>query len=1068
MRLSALLPPRPDAAFGAGGDRTVTGTVAFGAFELDPARFELREDGQAVSVQPKVLRLLMLLVAERDRCVSDTELLAAVWPDETVSRASIKRAVMGARTALRDRGQGCIRTVRGHGYQFVMPVRTPDPGATYAVEAAEAVEPATAASASAPVPLAVSAPSDFVGRADHLRRFDTLMQAARAGRCGPVWIVGEPGIGKTRLLQALCERAQRSGARVVLGRCMEFDGAPAYWPIVQILRSLLETCGPGALPGLLGPGASDIAEALPELARSLPAHPPSLPIDTARARFRFFDSIGGFLARLAEAKPLVLCIDDLHRADVPTLQLLTYLAGHLRAARILLVATSRRQHEAEPAAVALLGQLARDAGAERIELTGFSSPELSAYVAARTGHPADGTTLARLLAQTNGNPLFVGELLPSLALGQLADDTSADGPRPGAFAAGLHGAIDSHLQLLSAPCRALLAGAAVLGREFNTGLLLQLLGQAPATALPLLAEACQAGVLVELPLAPGRLRFSHALVREVLHGRMPPQQRASRHGRAGQLLAARGAEHDPDLLAEMTEHFVLAAPGHDGGCALRYTRVAAAAAMKRLAYEEAAAHLARALQVLDLGAPLPCERMALLLSQAEALTLAAQRVEARGLLLQVAALARADGQLDVLARVACLLAPPRESGLTDQPRIDLTREVLAALPSGDARVPYLTALLAKALSYTSESPARPGIARRALGLARDLHDPVLRGQALHACQEALTEPETLQVRIGIADELDQLAQLRGDTSLLMHAAAARVQHCVEVGDMAGVDAAVGTLESVGEQLREPFARWLVRTFRAMRAIVAGRLRDAERLADEAFAIGERFDPDFAYHGRCAQVSGIYRFQGRMREAEAITREVSARHPSLAGWRATLACIEAELGHRDRARQSLHQLLDGCAGLDRVRRDPYLLSALCPVADLCVRVGDAGASALLYDALQPYAAHHGNVSYGVATHGPVALHLARLAMRVGNYAIAEGHCADGMRAAEAMASPTFITLACLTHAYLLTHTGDADAPARARALLQRAWTIAQVSQLGGLLLQCQALGSALGLSAPPPR
>lgn len=185
----------------------MSGIVTFGEFELDQPRFELRIRGQPVDVQPKVLRLLILLVTERHRCVADDELLAAVWPRETVSRASIKRAVMGARTALRDRGQGCIRTVRGHGYQFVMPVET---------DAARGPASSTK-NATVSVPLLASTTSEpsFVGREPELAEIDTQLHAALAGRGGALLLIGEPGIGKTCTLRELTRRAEADRKSVV-------------------------------------------------------------------------------------------------------------------------------------------------------------------------------------------------------------------------------------------------------------------------------------------------------------------------------------------------------------------------------------------------------------------------------------------------------------------------------------------------------------------------------------------------------------------------------------------------------------------------------------------------------------------------------------------------------------------------------------------------------------------------------------------------------------------------------------------------------------------------------------
>ena len=381
------------------------GILGFEDFELDELRFELRRDGLHVDVQPKVLRVLFHLVGNRERSVSKEELLDQLWPGESVTAASIKRAVAGARRALGQRGdsEASIRTVRGHGYQFMLPVRElpaamhePEPPVS---DARDSARPAAAAE-----PL-------FVGREDVLARLDALLGEALAGRSRSVLIVGEPGIGKTRVLQELGRRATALGASVYTGRCMEVAGAPALWPVQQILRCAAAALGPAELHARMGEGAVDIAEALPELRRWLPDLPSAPRIEAAAARFRFFESMANFLRRVAEQRPVVLLIDDLQRADAASVRLLEFLIGQLDDARVLLAGTIRKgvSRDAEP-----LRGLFRSAGSPSIELSGFRSDELTHYLALRTGTPPPEQFVERLHELTGGNALFVEQMVHCL------------------------------------------------------------------------------------------------------------------------------------------------------------------------------------------------------------------------------------------------------------------------------------------------------------------------------------------------------------------------------------------------------------------------------------------------------------------------------------------------------------------------------------------------------------------------------------------------------------------------------------------------------------------------------
>ncbi|MDB4990835.1 MAG: transcriptional regulator [Myxococcaceae bacterium] len=1018
----------------------------FGDFELDEARFELRRLGQVVAAQPKVLRLLLLLVAERQRSVSDQELTRALWPGETVGPASIKRAVMGARIALDDRGQGCIRTIRGYGYQFMLPVQA---------RSASSLPPAPAFDA----PIARAA-SPMVGRDGVFRELDDSLERMLAGHGQCVLILGEPGMGKTSILTELCERAAKRGARVSLGRCLEMDGAPPFWPVQQILRSIIEGLRLGELDAPLGPIASDIAEGFPELKESL-CDPPAAPeIGSIAARFRLFDSVARFLLEASRTAPIVVLLDDLHKADQPTLRLLSFLLGQLDRARLLLVGTARHAELRDREAHARLTEIARESATKTIALTGLTRAEIAHYLVQQTGAPVSAAALQNVFEQTAGNPLFLEEIVRNLRTREeLTVARALERSTEVRQSRGLRGAIDRHLATLSPRTCELLAHASIIGRDFSLGLLTQLVESSPRDVLLHLSRATAAGVLHELPGSVGHYRFTHALLRDALYDQSDGLQRARQHARIGLFLEARNAAVADDAqLASMAEHFRLAAHLEAADKALFYACRVAERAMQRLAYEDAAEHYRRALELAELGALDQEQCMQLLLARGEALAYGAEPTKARAPLLQAVTLARALGKTDVVARAARLLGGARESGTVDKEYVGLLREALAALPDSDSRTPCLRALLAKALSFSKLHTERAELAMSALSLTHGLVCPMLRAEALHACHEALTAPEHLAQRSSIAQQLSKLAHQHADPRTRLYAITAHFQNCIERGQVGELEAVITELETLERQVRNPVMRWYAATYRSTCAMIAGQLEVAEARAQEALLLGNALGEELAHHQFCAQVTGVYRLQGRIREAEAITRDVCARFPALAGWRSVFGSIQADLERTDAARRIFAELMDG--DLVTLRADPYLLSALCPMADLCVRVGDVASAKTLYDALLPHEHLHGNVSYGVATHGPVSLHLARLATRSGELSAAEQHGTRALEAAERMPSVTFTALACLTQSYILKEIGGRDARARSIALVERAHCIADATGMRAVSSRCLGMSRLL--------
>jgi tetratricopeptide (TPR) repeat protein len=881
----------------------------------------------------------------------------------------------------------------------------------------------------------------FVGREGPIGLLEAGLADALGGHGRIALISGSPGIGKSRLVHEFCVRARARGIEAHCGRCLEAEGAPALFPWLAVLRGYAQHHERSEIEAMMGRGAADIAQAVPELAEWLDGVPAPPRIDGVQARFRFFDSVVAFFRRAAQPSGLVLAFDDLQRADAQTLHLLMFLAKQLQGSRILLVGTFRGV-DATSESPDLLVRLAREDPTRCIELSGLTRDDVARYASIAVGAIPPESAVDTLYRKTAGNPLFCAQVLRGLRI-----DANEDGaPDWGGLdrvsqGLGLRAAIDRHLEVLTDDCRALLRIAAVQGREFDVDSI------APRPSEGVVAEALRAGIIREGGAEPGQYAFTHVLIRDALYDELSIEERARLHAGVGAMLEARCASTIERHLARISYHFLRAAPAHDAGRALEFAQRAGHFAMKHLAFEEAALHFQNALRLLQPGEPAREQRFELLIACGEALRHARDAAGCRATLLEAAALARALDSTDAIVRVASELARHFETGRMDPERVGLLREALARLPAGDRRRPLLEAQLARALLFSGDLAERTRVAFAALASASRSDDPAIAAETLQFCHEALLEPQHLAERRAISDDLMRLAQQHGEEEWMLQACVTQLQDYLTLGDMKSVDAAITTAEALAAKTRQPLFRWYCTAVRATRAVLAGDFVLAERLANEALRFGAYIGEEAAYHVYCCHASLIWSWQGRLAQLEPLLRDISLRYPALASWRAMLATVEVRLGRVDHARAVLAELVGD--DLRTIRSEPFVLAAFAPVTNLCALVGDASQARPLYEALLPYADQHGIVSVGMSHHGPMARYLGMLALLLPDHALAVKHFEHALRMAEQIASPPFIGAISHQLGVVLEMSERPLDQDRACTLFSRATGIAESHKLGWL-------------------
>lgn len=450
--------------------------------------------------------------------------------------------------------------------------------------------------------------SDFIGRQPELAVLTAAVDNALSGRGQMVMLAGEPGIGKTRLAQELISRAESLGAQVMLGRCHEEQGVPPYWPWIQAIRSRVNDSDPEQLRSEMGTGAAEIAEIVADIKERLPnVGPPPKVESPEQAQFRLFDSITTFLKTASQTQPLVLFLDDLHWADQPSLSLLRFAAKELGSHRLLLLGTYRdvdlnRRH---PLAETL-GELTRERLFQRVQLRGLPQEDVARLIEITSGNSIPPGLVEAVHSQTDGNALFVTEVVRMLAQeGDLnAESVEETDTWTIRIPEGVREVIGRRLNRLSEGCNQALTVASIVGREFTLDQLWPSMEDPPAGPGPAitrdflleaLEEASAGRVIEEMGETVGRYQFTHALVQETLSSELSLTQRVRLHARVAESLETLYGLEAEAHAAELAHHFVQAQTVTGVEKVVRYSLAAGYKAVNVRAYDEALTHFERGL-----------------------------------------------------------------------------------------------------------------------------------------------------------------------------------------------------------------------------------------------------------------------------------------------------------------------------------------------------------------------------------------------------------------------------------------------------------------------------------------
>lgn len=805
----------------------------------------------------------------------------------------------------------------------------------------------SAGARSADTELAPAGSTVFVGRNAELAQLMRSAQQASAGQLRIVLVAGDAGAGKTALSGLVSLRLAAAGWTVTTGRCPEHDGAPAGWPWAQALRQLSRSVSP--------PDPAALAALLTDTT----AHEG----DAAAARFRLHRAVAGYLQAASGTAPLLLVLEDLHRADGETLAMLADITSDLAPSSLLILGTYRSTEVSQQ----LTGCLAMLASREpdRITLGGLDADSADELIRATCTSAIGADTVGAITARTGGNPFYIRETARLYdSEGTLAATTEVP--------AGVREVLQRRIARLPATAQTILRQAAVVGTETDVDVLAEVAGADEQVLL----DAIEAGLLTGLVTEPaaGRIRFAHALVRDTLYDSLSRLRRSRLHARA----AAAIERHSPADVAALAYHFTQA--GSDPLKATDYCRLAATLAEQRFAHHEATLLWEQAIASFDQsGSSPPRDRLELVLGLVRALAHTGQLARARSYRGECVRAAQPLDDPALLGRVitafdAPMLWQTHEYGRHDHELVGVVEQTLTRLQPGEQQLRCrLLATLAFELEGAESDRGYPA-SEEAVEIARAMADPDMLTIAINGRYTQSFRHDGLAERLSLGNELLALPVKPVTTEALAHLMI--MQARCGAGDFDAADLHADEAGLIADRYDIPVAAVKVGCYRAMRAALTGDMELTDRryrqVGRQMKTIGMwehgvgtwllgmfccRVMQDLAADS-CAdleRVHGLYPWTGPFAEIYALTLAAAGRTTD-----ARAFAPKPYHRHWD----AFWLLMAGVRGL------------------LAVAINDRERAEWAYHALLPYADRPTGADTGIMTLGPVAQILGDLAGYLG--------------------------------------------------------------------------------------
>jgi DNA-binding SARP family transcriptional activator/tetratricopeptide (TPR) repeat protein len=832
---------------------------------------------------------------------------------------------------------------------------------------------------------------------------------------------GDPGIGKTRLVAGLARAAESRGTLVLWGRCDEDPVAP-FQPFAEALGRYFQSLSADRISRMPEWQLSELSRLVLRLREYAPMVEDEGG-DPDNERFRFFEAVTATLNELALGGTILLVIDDLHAADQPTLLLLRHVLRGTDDAKLGIVGMFiDTEVPPEHRLRAMLADFRAVHPVATVHLQGLSRAAVEELAQVWTNAPAD--FVPQLCRLTDGNPLFLDELLRQFGYREAEQSEEGHAPVPPTLSPteAIRELVARRVSRLPEDVIYLLQAAAVAGPECEAGIVAEAAELTAEQRLDAFDRAEESRLLQRVGQdMRDRYLFTHTLVRDAIYGELLRGRRVRYHHK---IAVATERAHADDLdtyVNELAHHFYMGAALADADKARHYCQAAGERALRLLAFEAAADHFERSLEVAEqFGPPDSAARCDVLIALAEAQNRAGDTAPANANFERAAALARSMGDPERLAAAALRAGPLSYLGIVraNEEQVQLMEEALVALPAEDTHLrAMVTARLGLVIVYSTDVPASGSLMRSlalsndAVAMARRLADRAALGYALNARMHALWGIEPAAERLATGTELGEIADEIGDEVLALHGHMWRIRELLAQGDVDAVNEEIARFRARETGPVHPLEAAFVINVAAMMALLAGDSETAEQLGQQALEVAEGHN-ELALNFFGALMMWTWWQRGELAAPDSaydkLMAQISVRYHSAP---ASRALAHAEAGDTEEALNHLRSL--SAIDWHTIADDQSEGVSMAMAAAACGVIGAAAGpyAARMYEVMRPYA---GTVivvrAPAAACMGPADHYLGLLAGTLGDLALAEVHHEAALRLARRMESPPFVVAA----------------------------------------------------------
>jgi len=884
-----------------------------------------------------------------------------------------------------------------------------------------------------------SALSKFVGRTSEIGMLLERWEEIKGGQGQAVFVSGEAGIGKSRLVDALEERLREDQHELIRLQCSPYHAASAFYPVIKRLNRLagfsptdnqtMRAEKFGSILQRYGESPRDVGSIYAELL-SLDIGDEFKPLDLSAQQRKelIVRTLANRLLLAAKIAPLLFVVEDAHWIDPSTSEILKEVVSRTHGAAILIVVTHRPEWTAGWAAglaqvtTLAIGRLTKQQIRELIESMVDNVPALLAD---------------RIAERTDGVPLFVEELTRSILETGKAASLNIE------ILDSLQGSLMARLDRLTAAAKEVAQVASVIGREFDRDLLSKVAGLEDRALDAALHQLTSSQLVVGGGVVRDAFIFRHALIQDTAYQSLLGRRRRYYHETIAKVLI----DAYPDLVVTQPEliaqHYVKAQKVE---FAFPYWMRAGERALGRSANYEAVDHLQNALAIaehLPEGAGRQKEVLEVTLKLAEALRTAGRLSESVAKFKLTAQLAREAGDTKAFVRsalgfdVAQFLST---KSLSES--LQILSEAMGKIDRKDQGLRcQLLRRLARAYSFLGDSKNSAKCYKEGISLARKLADKT---SLFELSVLSFLTPTTVKSAAEANDRIDQVDELKrlsasiSDDDAQGRALSIDVYVSTELGNRARADRAVDGLEELGTLRQSLTFLWIARNARAMMAILDGKFSTAETLAGDALNLGRQThgpDVDGVYG---MQMFAIRREQSRLSEVAPVIKHFIEESPDETTWLPGFALIAADLGYRDAAQKRLSELARSGFAMPL---DAKRSTSLSFVAEVAVSLGDKAAAQTVYDYMLEY--RDMTITAGVATvcFGAASRYLGMLSVALGDFEEASAHFEHALEMNAGSGSRPWLAHAQAEYANLLHKIGSKKALQRASSLSAQAWATA---------------------------